>query len=51
MEMCLHQIARPKKISLIGNRGDCSICKTDEKNKDCPGYTPITVSFVEVENE
>ena len=51
IKMCLHQFIRPNnevKVAPPNGYGDCSICKTDVKNKNCKGYCPITVSTFEV---
>jgi hypothetical protein len=43
---CLHQAFRPKNyfpnIPQPAGWGECYKCKTDEKNKNCAGYTPVT---------
>jgi hypothetical protein len=31
-----------------GGKGDCAVCTTDEKNKNCPGFYPITIFTFEV---
>ena len=50
-KMCLHQFIRPNseiKVPSPPGYGNCSICITDPNNKNCKGYCPITVSFVDV---
>ena len=37
----------PKNMRKPGT-GDCSTCTTDEKNKYCTSYTPITIMTTEV---
>ena len=31
--------------------GNCPDCKADEKNKECPNYTPTTMRTFEVTDE
>jgi hypothetical protein len=43
MKKCLHQIIRPKKSSVSPpGVGDCSSCQTDESNKSCKNYFPVS---------
>lgn len=53
MKVCLHQVFKIKspKIKVEGV-GDCSICISDEKNKLCKKYCPITIQeFIVYENK
>jgi len=34
-----------------GGRGDCAVCVTDEKNKECAGYRPIAFFVFQVKGE
>jgi len=47
MIVCLYQIFK-SRIELID---DCSICISDEKNKQCPKYCPITLWTVELDEK
>ena len=50
---CLHQVFKSKthlSAFLRGGKGDCSVCTTDDKNKNCPGFYPIAVFTQEVNN-
>jgi len=53
---CINQIFRPKFSPglKIAGKGDCRVCTMDEKNKECPAYTPIKILIFEIkggENE
>lgn len=50
MKKCLHQIFRPtrRNPSKRNGVGECLDCETDEKNKHCKCYTPVTFSTFEV---
>ena len=50
MEYCFYQVFGGKKYPIIPGWGDCTICKPDEKNRQCKGYLPINVSFSDVED-
>jgi hypothetical protein len=54
MQKCLHQIFRTKirlPPEMRGGRGDCAVCVTDEKNKECAGYRPIAFFVFQVKGE
>ena len=51
MRMCLHQLNRPASIFEKDGSGNCQICITDKKNKNCKGYVPITVQCFYVEGD
>lgn len=52
MKKCLRQFMRPSRPLPIEGVGDCTICKTDEKNnKKCRLYVPINVTTIEVEKD
>jgi hypothetical protein len=44
MKKCLHQIIKPKKNSSVKTPGvgDCSTCETNEDNKACLRYCPVS---------
>lgn len=46
-EMCVNQISRPDAPMLPGY-GDCRACVSDQKNKECKGYIPVTVKVFDV---
>jgi hypothetical protein len=41
---CLHQIFKPDNVTSIPveGMGNCQICKTDDNNKNCKKFFPIT---------
>lgn len=44
MVKCINQIFRPSiclSPQMRFGRGDCTVCKADEKNKDCDGFVPV----------
>ena len=54
MTRCVHQVFRPyfglpldMRVGL--KRGDCTICTTDERNKECTGYCPVHIHELQVE--
>ena len=48
MKICFYQFFGIVDNHSCEDWGDCSICKQDEKNKECDGYIPITVKEFEV---
>lgn len=43
---CMNQIFKPKVLAWRKDgQGDCSICKSDEKNKECTGYSPVQITI------
>ena len=44
MKKCLHQIIRPSRRnpSPPDGVGECVDCETDENNKQCKCYTPVS---------
>ena len=49
MTICLRQILKvgdDKK-----NKGNCSICKADYKNRNCSGYIPFRLFYVKEEGD
>jgi hypothetical protein len=49
MKICLRQFIRPEERLLMDGVGDCTVCKPDEKNKECKMYFPIEISTFEIE--
>jgi hypothetical protein len=47
-KICFYQFFGIKESPKCEGWGDCSICKPDEKNKECKGYFPITISEYKV---
>ncbi len=45
MTRCLNQVFRPPQDLPVDGTGYCSICKTDESNKNCTSYQPIQISI------
>ena len=43
-------IAKITGRSINDGCGDCTICTPDEKNQNCPGYRPLNLFLIEVEN-
>jgi hypothetical protein len=49
--LCIHQFIRPEGKQLTWGVGDCTICKPDEKNKECKCYYPIKISVFSMPTE
>lgn len=43
IKKCLHQVFRPNINIDICGWGNCLICKSDDKNKQCKGYYEIVL--------
>ena len=44
MEKCINHFIIPKNPSKSSTKGDCLICVPDELNKNCSGYTPVSIT-------
>lgn len=44
-KMCLNQLFRPKESFGLKKNGygNCTICVSNEQNKNCKGYIPATI--------
>ena len=52
MKTCLHRLFTTTPVNIGHNPkgcGDCHICTSDEKNKECSRYTPISVLIIDIE--
>jgi hypothetical protein len=47
--LCLYQFIKMGNFNLPGV-GNCKICTTDEKNKECLKYRPISVIYMDVQD-
>jgi hypothetical protein len=43
---CINQVFRPSGNTMLENGADCSLCTTDEKNKECKYYQPVKVEII-----
>lgn len=46
--LCTGQLLRPKGERLLFGGCDCSTCKADDLNKQCPFYRPVTIRTFKV---
>jgi hypothetical protein len=45
---CLYQLFPPRsKPSIMERRGDCQTCIADERNRQCPSYSPLKTIVIE----
>ena len=51
MTFCINQVFRPKINVPVKGIGNCMICKQGENNKQCKGYSPITLTTFNVKEK
>lgn len=43
---CMNQIIKTgESVWRKDGQGDCSVCKCDEKNKECSAYNPVRITI------
>lgn len=48
---CINQVFRPKIYVPVEGIGNCMKCKKDEANRECNGYSPITLTTFNVKEK
>lgn len=49
--VCINQLFKPKMYVPVKGIGNCMICETDKDNRNCKGYSPITLTTFNIKEK